>query len=306
MSNDVFATITNNIVAALETGVAPWIQPWSTHRLGASMPLNATTGRPYHGVNALHLWCVALGRGYVSNGWMTFNQAKNLGGHVRKGEKGTQIIFWRPMEKEVVRNGALKKERTMILRTFTVFNVAQVEGIDPADLRSEADGSVCNDPHAALVEAAERMGIQVELGRKFCYRPSSDSIVLVPSSECLSGDHHTAAFAHELAHATGHKSRLDRDLSGRFGDDSYAAEELVAELASAFVCAELHVDGALQHASYLDHWIKVLRANPRTIITVSSAATKAATMILGTKTATDAETTETTTDDAQSDSAIAV
>jgi antirestriction protein ArdC len=306
MSQDVFATITNNIVATLETGVAPWIQPWSTHRLGASMPLNATTGRPYHGVNALYLWCVALRHGYSSNGWMTFNQAKNLGGHVRKGEKGTQIIFWRPMEKEVVRNGALKKERTMILRTFTVFNVSQVDGIDPSDLRSEADGNVHNDPHASLVAAAERMGIQVETGRKFCYRPATDSIVLVPSSECVSSDHHTAAFAHELAHATGHKSRLDRDLSGRFGDDSYAAEELVAELASAFICAELHVDGALQHASYLDHWIKVLRANPRAIITVSSAATKAAALVLGTNANRESDAAETSAADAQTDSAIAV
>lgn len=263
--------VTARILDQLKAGVCPWKQPW-TGGGSKMMPKNTTTGRPYSGVNVLLLWARAQEAGYADAKWLTFKQALDAGGHVRKGEKGVRVVFVSTFEKD----GDNGPERVPFLKAFTVFNVAQCEGLQlAADAPREPINPDTRDTDADAFMAATGAMINHGEGRAY-YRPSTDSIML-PSFETFStaGAYYATAF-HELGHWTGAPRRLDRQFGGKFGDDAYAAEELVAELTSAFCCAELAIENtAGADAAYIAHWVKFLTDHDTAILTAAGQASKA-------------------------------
>jgi antirestriction protein ArdC len=276
---DLYAENTARIVAALEQGTAPWVKPWSTGI--DTLPMNGVTRRPYRGVNVLLLELEATAHGYPLQRWLTYRQAQELGGHVRPGEHGTTVVFWhlRELEAKGEASQAEPKARVVpLLRAHTVFNVAQVDGL-PA--------SVCATEHPRWDAEAQAEGLLASSGAriqhggsKAYYQPGIDAIQLPPRQAFATAGNYYATALHELAHWTAHPARCHRDLSGRFGDDAYAAEELIAEMGSAFLCAHCRIDGQLQHASYLSSWLRVLRADKRAIFVASTKAQQAADFVL--------------------------
>lgn len=276
---DVAAEVTARIVEALEAGTAPWVKPWKSGVgpdagfAGFSIPSNASTGRCYRGVNVLVLWAASMTKGYSDTRWLTFNQARDLGGSVRKGEKATPIVFW----KWLVKDENLPTERRIpMARTFSLFNVEQCDGLE-----LEAPAPAPEHVEGAADAIAARVGARVVRGGDVaCFSPGADVITMPVADAFRSRADYDSTLCHELIHWTGAASRLDRKFGKRFGDDAYAAEELVAELGSAFLCARLGIAGQLQHASYLAHWAKVLRADKHAIFTAAREAEKAAALLL--------------------------
>lgn len=269
--------ITRQIIADLEAGVATWVKPWSgAGSAGAGMfrSMNAETRRPYSGINSLILMSALMANGWEKPLFLTFNQAKKLGGSVLKGSKGTQVVFLGTHTKED-EHGDEKTYR--FLKTFTVFNVAQIGGLPERVTRWEKPVPMTMDQFDDYVAAT---GVHLQhSGDRACYVPSLD-VVLMPGKDAFKGlEFYQGTLLHEMTHWTGHRSRLDRDFSGRFGSESYAFEELVAELGSAFLCADLGVAGRLQHSEYIGSWIKVLKANPRALMQAASLAEKAVSFI---------------------------
>ena len=277
------ARITQEIIARLESGTKPWIKPW--RGVPVSRPLRAC-GVPYRGMNVFWLWMVADMCGYASPFWMTYNQAKELGAQVRKGEKSTIAIFYKSYTKEVEApdTGEKTDESRRVLKAYPVFNADQVEGL-PERFHP-----------AATLEVVEPEGRQAELDSFFAsipavlrhqgdeayYEPVADRVTMPPAHLFSGFDHYYATLAHELSHWTGHSSRLDRNLKNRFGSDAYAAEELIAELSSAILGAELglpvtHLD---HHASYIASWLKILKSDERAILTAAAKAEEAASLLL--------------------------
>ena len=285
---DLYAEVTDRIVAALEQGVAPWVCPWRRDGEGGR-PRNGASGHEYRGINIL----LTGMSGFASSRWYTFNQAKQLGASVRRGEKGTKITFWRFIKAKSASGDAKPDSnddatgRTIpILKCFNVYNCEQIEWPDGSkhavsDLADEGDHDADdNYEEAAALVAASGADIR-HGGTRAYYSPSDDYIrVPVPSRFADTASYH-ATVMHELGHWTGHESRLARDLSGRFGSESYAAEELVAELAAAFLCADLGVAGKLQHAEYIGSWIQFLKTDKRTIFTAARMAQEAADYLSG-------------------------
>lgn len=270
-SADIYADVTARIIEAIEQGAAPWSRPWETHGPSA-MPRNAH-GRLYSGVNVVLLWAQAQRMGYCDPRWMTFKQAKTKGGHVRKGERACSIVLWRQVTRVVegADGEADDVQSFPVIRTFSVFNAAQVEGL----------GSLPEPPLEDATKAGELIrGSGADIrhggGRAF-YDRAGDFIRLPDRIDFHGTDSYQATCLHELVHWTGAEHRLGRDLSGRFGEEAYAMEELIAELGAAFLCAQLGVMGRHhEHASYLDGWLKVLRRDTRAIVTAASAARRAA------------------------------
>lgn len=267
-TNDIYQQVTDRIVASLEQGTAPWLKPWAANKCGAVGPYNAATGRPYNGIN----WLV-LGEG----GWLTFKQAKELGGSVRKGEKGTAIVFWSFPK---IKDAETGEEKVVpFAKGYTVFAVEQCEGIDEAKLKAPAPVTRGNTNINVL--AAQAGARVIHGGTSACYSPTFDSITMPSADAFESADAYAGTLAHELVHWTGHQSRCDRQFGKRFGDDAYAFEELVAEIGSAFVCAQTGIPlEGLQHDRYVGSWLKVLKGDKRAIFTASSQAKKAAEFLL--------------------------
>lgn len=275
---DVHQEVTDRIVSALEAGTAPWVKPWNG---SAGLPMNATTNKPYNGVNVFLLWLTEGAMGYGSSRWLTFKQAKAAGGSVMKGEKGTGIVFFNWREYADKANPD-KKKKIPLLRFYTVFNVAQCEGLSDKVMGKVSAGDELPESarlahaEAWLAKVSASMGITpTRHGARACYVPSLDEIRLPPFSSFVDAASAYSTEAHEFAHATGHEKRLKRDLSGMFGSETYAAEELVAEMTSAFVCAQLGLAGKLQHPEYIGNWIKVLKGSTRALFTAASLAKKA-------------------------------
>lgn len=275
---DVHQEVTDRIVAALEKGTAPWVKPWNGR---AGLPVNATTNKPYNGVNVFLCWLTEGAMGYGMSRWLTFKQAQAAGGSVKRGEKGTGIVFfnWREYE-DKAKPGTRKK--IPLLRFYTVFNVAQCEGLSEKVMGSVQDDTALDESarlahaEAWLGKVGASMGIVPKRGGyRACYIPSLDEIRLPTFAQFVDAASAYATEAHEFAHATGAEKRLKRDLSGTFGGESYAAEELVAEMTSAFVSAQLGLNGKLQHPEYIGNWIKVLKGNTRALFTAASLAKKA-------------------------------
>lgn len=271
---DRYQQVTDRIVEALERGVAPWVCPWD--KAASGLPRNGHTGHVYRGINTWMCWS----SGYSDPRWFTFNQVKQYGSSsVRKGEKGTPIVYWRLVEKKErdEETGNETTRKIPFLKGFTVFNYEQISW-DPecapkgVELR-EHDPCAENEAAAAFVAA---LGADLSHGgsRAF-YRPSTDEIRLPEPGAFKSVDDYWSTSFHEHIHWTGASSRCDRGRFGRFGDESYAMEELVAELGAAFLCADLGVGGHLQHAEYVGNWIRVLKSDNRAIFTAQSAARKA-------------------------------
>ena len=274
---DPHAEITTLILADLEAGVRPWSRPWTTEG-AVSRPLRHD-GEPYHGVNVLTLWVRAARCGYARPVWMTFRQALALGGAVRKGEKGVPVVYAAPAAAGDDRDGQPEARRTgRFLKRYIVFNLDQIEGLDdrypPLDRPDAADRIHHAERYFATIGADIRVG-----GDSACYRPDADAVHMPAFEAFRDREAYYAVLAHELVHWTGHSSRLDRDLKlGRFGEEAYAREELVAELGAAFVCADLGLtlEPRPDHAAYIASWLRVLRNDTRFIVAAAAHAERAA------------------------------
>lgn len=282
-ARDLYATVTGCIIQALEQGVRPWVCPWA-RGVSHTRPLRAT-GEPYRGVNVLLLWATAQERGYRAPTWMTYRQAEALGGQVRKGERGTLVVYAGQVKPEERQDDIHQAEPgsqrpRSFLRSFTVFNAEQIDGLATA-------GTPASDVVAELGDQAdmliERTGATVRHGgdRAF-YAPALDVVQMPERSRFREAAGYLGTLAHELVHWTGHANRLARTFGTRFGDEAYAVEELVAELGSAFLCADLQISTEPRddHAGYLAHWLSVLKADKRALFTVAAQAQRAADFIM--------------------------
>ena len=284
--SNLYDDITGKIIAELEEGRLPWVQPWGTAAAKASlaMPRNATTSRQYSGINVLILWGAVVQHGFPTQHWLTFRQALSLGGNVRKGERGTTVVyadrFTPEDEKRRARETGGEPERIPFLKRFTVFNAAQCEGL-PDDIAVEAPPpppGLIEPQVEALIRAT---GIDFRIGGDRAYYVPAHDYVQVPPPQAYFEPinwHRTAL--HEMGHAAGHASRLERDLSGGFGTRKYAFEELVAEMNAAFCCASLGIVPTVRHADYIASWLEVLREDNRAIVRAASQASKAADWLL--------------------------
>jgi len=277
--------VTNRIIEQLEQGCFPWVQPWaSSGGTPLGLPQNAATGRIYSGINILLLWSAAIEQGRPSQRWLTFKQALTLGGAVRKGEKGTMVVyadtFVPKAELEKVAASGEDARRIGFLKRFTVFHVEQCDGL-PADPDAALPpGRTEPLPHVEAVIAATGADIRIGGDMAF-YSPSHDFIQVPPQEAYFEPINWFRTKLHELGHWTGHPSRLNRDFSGKRGGEAYAREELVAELGSAFLCAELGVAPTVRHADYLGAWLEVLKSDNRAIFQAASLASKAANFVMG-------------------------
>ncbi|MGE3476045.1 MAG: ArdC family protein [Rhodospirillaceae bacterium] len=276
--------VTRRIIAELEQGRVPWVQPWGSANAALGLPRNAATQRAYSGINILILWGAVITRGYAAQHWLTFKQALAVGGNVRKGERGTTVCyadrFTPQSEKERAAKTGEEPGQVPFLKRFTVFNVAQCDGLPEA-----FHGTPAPVPERERIPQAESLiaasGADFRIGgdRAF-YVPSQDFIQVPPQPAFFQQiDYYRTCF-HELGHWTGAEKRLHRDLSGHKGSHPYAREELVAEMTSAFVCASLSITPTVRHADYLGSWLDVLREDNRAIFRAASQASKAADFIL--------------------------
>ncbi len=285
MKKDLYQTITDRILGQLEQGVAPWIKPWSTTpSAGRNMPYNASTGANYNGTNIVVLWmAMQCNPEWIVPAFLTFNQAKQLGGTVRGGEKSQVSIikvgqFLVEDKKKKKPDGSAEERRMSYLKEHAVFNIAQCDGLPERVTRPMMLVPVSKNKHERVEiidEFIAGTGIEIKHGgNKAMYIPSRDFIQMPFLEEFKSVEEYYNTTFHELGHGTGHKSRLDRNMVSRFGDQGYAAEELVAELCAAFICAEFSIDG-VQHAEYIGHWIKLLKDDNRAFFTAASKASQA-------------------------------
>jgi antirestriction protein ArdC len=278
MKRDLYTKVSARIVAELERGAAPWIKPWAATP-GQNVPCNAVTDRPYSGCNVVLLW-LTRGRGWATPRFLTFKQALEAGGNVRKGEHGTKVYFVKQLR---VKDGEDEDRLVPMMREYTVFNVEQCENL-PDSIKSGKPMRVRNpDTRDALADDFLRTtGADIREGHGEAYfAPGADFISLPAFAAFKGADNFYNVAFHELTHWTGHKSRLDRDLKNRFGSRDYAAEELVAELGAAFLCAEFGFDGDVRHAGYIATWIDLLKSDKRAFFTAASKAQQAADYLRG-------------------------
>ena len=279
MDTDIHQTITNQIIEAMESARTRGRRLWDSQ---PSLPLNLTTGKPYSGINVLMLWAAGLRNGYTSPYWLTYKQAADRGGQVRKGERSTPCVFYKPWESEDTNpaTGETETTRGAVLKSFRVFNVDQIDGIEaPAPEPRPAFVAI---EDAERILAASPAPIHMG-GTQAFYRPATDTIHLPPREAFINPEAFCSTALHEICHSSGHKSRLNRDFSGRFGTEAYAFEELIAELGSAFLNADLGIIASTlqDHADYLVSWVKILKENKKAILTAASQAFKAHAFIKG-------------------------
>lgn len=286
--SDIYQRITNRIVSELEKGARPWFRPWSAeHAAGRiTRPLRAN-GIPYQGINIIVLWAEAMERGFITPIWMTFKQALELNAHVRKGERGSLVVYAdRITRKETDADTGEETERAIpFMKGYTVFNCEQIDGLPdhyyakPAPRSSE----IQRIARAEAFFAATRADIRHGGGRAF-YAAGNDHIQMPPFEAFRDAEAYYGTLAHEACHWTKHPTRLDRDFGRkRFGDEGYAMEELVAELGSAFLSADLELTPEVRddHAAYIATWIKVLKDDKRAVFTAASHAQRAADFLHG-------------------------
>jgi antirestriction protein ArdC len=281
MKRDLYAEVSARIIAELEAGALPSIKSWSATP-GANTPCNAVSNRPFSGSNVILLW-MAQAAGYRTPRFLTFKQALELGGHVRKGERGTKVYFVKQLEIREDADDGTSTRLVPMMREYTVFNVDQCDNL-PDNVESGKPVRTRNpDTRDELADEFLRStGADIREGHGEAYFiPSRDFISMPPFEAFKGADHFYNVAYHELLHWTGHGSRLGRDLKNRFGSRNYAAEELIAELGAAFLCAEFGFDGDLRHAGYIGHWIELLKADKRAFFTACSQASKAANYLRG-------------------------
>lgn len=285
--SDIYSRVTDRILADLENGVRPWLQPWNASRAAGPItrPLRAS-GQTYKGVNVLMLWASAMAQHFASPIWMTFKQAKELNANIRKGSKGSLVVYSDRITRTETKDNGEEQERDIyFMKEYYVFNVEQIDGLPPrfyAAATPPLDTALRND-------AAERFfantGADIRHGgHQAFYAPGPDYVQMPPFAAFRDAESYASTLAHEMTHWTKHPSRLDRDFGRtKFGDEGYAREELVAEIGAAFLCCDLSItpEPRDDHAAYLDHWLKVLKEDKRAIFKASAHAQRAVDFLHG-------------------------
>ncbi len=283
---DVYTRVTAQIVADLEKGVRPWMKPWNAeHAAGRITRPLRHNGQPYSGINILSLWMSATVQNFAAPIWMTFRQALELDAHVRKGEKGSLVVYANSItrtEHDQKSGGDVERE-IPFLKAYSVFNVEQISGLPELYYAKAAPtlDPVARIDHAEKFLHATRAVIN-HGGNRAYYSHSTDAVQMPPFESFRDADSYYSTLSHELTHWVGAKSRLDRNFGGyRFGSNAYAQEELVAELGAAFLCAdlELALEARKDHSAYIGHWLEVMKSDSRAIFTAAAHAQKAADFI---------------------------
>jgi antirestriction protein ArdC len=282
-ADDLIERVTDDLITAMEAGTDSWQMPW--HTIATTTQPRSIDDRPYRGLNTVILAFTAAERAWTSGVFGTYRSWQRHGAQVRRGERATHVLLWKPTqagtseapgEPHIDSDAEPNTRRGLIARTFAVFAAEQVDGAtvasadtDHAEHRDSASRIKSADNYFAAIGADVRIG-----GNRACYIPADDRILIPPISQFDETAHYYSTLAHEHIHRTGHPSRINRDLTGRFGDDAYAVEELIAELGAAFWCAQSNLSPATRadHAAYLAHWTRVLRQHPRVLVTVASRA----------------------------------
>lgn len=300
---DLFQVVTDKIVAALEKGTPPWRKPWRTVAGGravsmSGLPANVVTGRTYSGINVLLLWIDAADKGFTSHRWLTFKQALDVGGYVRKGEKSTLVTLFKPFEKKLSdeqgkplfdEQGNAVVSRRNLMTCFHLFNVEQCEnlpeklltpvGVAGDAVKAPEQHDIERIQRAEMVAACSGVPVVHRYQNRAFYNSGADRITMPEAVQFNRPADYYSTLLHELVHSTGHISRLAREgimsSSHRFGDPVYAFEELVAEIGSAFLCAELGIQGDVQHESYIASWLKALNEDKKAIFRASRFAREA-------------------------------
>ncbi|MBF6570518.1 MAG: DUF1738 domain-containing protein [Candidatus Binataceae bacterium] len=276
---DVYERVTAQIIAAIEAGVGTWRMPWHTSGDAAFSPINAISRKAYRGINTLCLWAAAQSKGYASGEWATYRQWSERGAQVRKGEKSTLVVFWKFANNASETDDSAGDEtartgRLLFTKGYNVFNASQVDGYTPevvaVDDRLER--------HARAEQFFANVGADLRHGgNRAYYSPMTDHVQMPPFQAFTDAVSYYSTLAHEHTHWTANAARCDRQLGKRFGDSAYAAEELIAELGAAYLCAELSLSSQPRedHAQYIAHWLQVLRNDKRAIFTAASKAQQA-------------------------------
>ncbi|KIC32111.1 ArdC family protein [Leisingera sp. ANG-S5] len=287
MRQDIYQKVTDKIIADLERGELSWLKPWSSGNLEGKItkPLRHN-GVPYNGINILMLWGAAVEAGYLSPFWMTFKQAKELGAHVKKGERGNLVVYANTITKtEEQDDGSEEEHKIPFMKGYSVFNVEQIEGL-PEHYYAKPEPVI--DPALRISHAEDffgNTGADIRHGGNSAHYAGGSDHVQMPYFETFkSPESYYATLAHELTHWTKHKSRLDREFGRKkWGDEGYAREELVAELGAAFLCADLELTPkpGTDHAAYIQSWLKVLKEDKRAIFSAAAHAQRAADFLHG-------------------------
>lgn len=287
LPKDVYARVTERIIADLEKGVRTWMKPWAAeHAAGRITRPLRHNGMPYRGMNILLLWGEAVAKGYAAPIWMTFKQALEFEAHVRKGEHGSLVVYANSVTRTETNDAGEDVEREIpFMKGYTVFNVEQIEGL-PAHYYAQPENPL---PISERIEAVDGFikatGAAIHHGgNRAYYAPAPDRIQMPPFEAFKDKESYYATVLHESCHWTKHESRLDRDLGRqRFGDAGYAREELVAELGAAFLCADLGITPEVRedHADYIASWLNVLKEDKRAIFSAAAHAQRAADFLKG-------------------------
>ena len=284
-SFDLYQTVTDQIVTMLESGVIPWRSP-ILGRSKAGHPKNLNTGRQYRGVNVFLLAFTAFAKGYGSSYWLTFNQAKERGGNVRKGEKSSMVVFWKQYETTDKETG--QPTKVPVMRYYNVFNAEQLEGIEIPDAVKYEPINFVQIDEAEKIAAGYQGGPSVahDGGQQAFYLPTADAVHMPEKTRFASVEEYYSTLFHELSHSTGHSNRLDRKLDTDpkpFGSADYGKEELVAEMSAAFLCSQAGIQPAVigNQAAYLSGWLKQLKSDKKLVISAASQAQRAADWIRG-------------------------
>ena len=288
---NVYSIITERICALLEKGTIPWHKPWTTPNAGDAMPRNLASRKPYRGVNVFLLHAMS----YASPFWLTFKQAQAMGGNVRKGERATPVVFWKWLDvenSERDEQGKGKSERVPMLRYYSVFNVAQCDGIEAPQPEGSDTTKRTHSPIETaeqIVSAMPKLPAIAHGGNRACYSPALDRVDMPQAETFDSGENYYSVLFHELTHATGHESRLNRKgVAGSdgewsaFGSTPYAREELVAEMGAAFLCGQAGiVERTIDNsAAYVAGWLERLKNDQKLVVIAAAQAQKAADFIL--------------------------
>lgn len=275
MQNAIYQEVTDSIIAEMEKGAAPWVKPWKSDY---STEKNIVSKKEYNGINRLILGMMTHFKGFSSPYYGSFKQWQDLGGSVKKGEKGIKIVFYKPISKEsITESGDIEKNSYSCLKTYYVFNADQVEGIEIS--KPEISPRVYN-PAPALDDRILKTGANIKHGGASAFFSPTGDFIGMPNRDTFQDDSsYYATVLHELTHWSGAKNRLDRDMAGKFGSSKYAFEELVAELGAAFLCQDYSIQGELRHAGYIQNWLTCLKENNQAIFKAAALAQKAANYI---------------------------
>lgn len=277
MKETIYETITNQIIAAIEAGAGSYKMPWHQSGQDIANPHNVVSNKSYRGLNVVTLWMIAEARGFKSGTWATYQQWRELGCQVRKGEKSASVFFWKNLSKpdDEAESAEEQTGARFVARAYNVFNAEQVDGYE-----GEIVPALSEEKRVANAEAFfASIPATIEHGGNMpFFQPETDRVQMVPFEQFKTARGYYSVLAHELTHWTGAKARLDRNLAGRFGSEAYAVEELIAELGAAFIGARLGigVDPRKDHAPYIASWLNALKNDPHAIFTAASKAQAAA------------------------------